>query len=1060
MLEKITDSYIPYRKSYKSPNNKEITGWRTPTIPSGPSTNSLDVHSPYRVHSHREFNLSPRYPKIDKTPTMLLPTINKSNSHSYLATPNSSTRQPLYPSPRLETFTYDAYFNSEEPHRPTHFSKSPSASSGIFGKETARISQGSFDNQYCSGPQKINNYETQTNLLDPEYNIKEEKYINKRNPTIFGNKNPKMFVNNPVENLVYPFNKALYTNKAVVQVKVKTEKQEKKRNGGLLLSDREINKIYTPRKSTEGEVIEESKQPADNTSRSSYRSSISSISAPKIFIQGEIGDIEATSIDQSDYNSNEKSCTKENLSESSLQSSSNPSLLQISNKSINPLKTYSKNNNNILNRIHPVNAEKGERNISDRLQTYRTQNYNISSDGFLMEPIKRNSLKVTFSHSDSKFSISGGVKSPTDNSTSKYSISSGVKSPVNQSKVLVSKGNYKEGKKNKGFSSNKADFNEGSNAEKTEEEGNTNVYQKKIGEKSFNKKKQISNIYSVENHTTADPEIAQPKAKKLSKKNRTAKSTENLKHKNNSDQKKTKRRKLLRNSERKPETEPLPKKNYRISINSAVGIDEDHFQKNFPERSSVKLLKAKVKRRRIRNSTTGNKDSPEASDSLRSIIDAISSSEYSSSYTSMPNSESSLFSNKAPSKTIDSVQKSSSVDRFINNFSLSILTTLTFLVFDLQEGLSEITSNNKTIDLQKINLLHLSKDDTGNLKEKIKKKLLGKRMKVELNIMFKQVFRKQSQKVNTKSINLLIRKIRSSLISEGIKSSLIEYLNSEEMLTGKSDIMKAMGNIIKKRLKNNRNFSADFSISESRSDGTTSSHSANSSSEEDSLRAYKNKYNKRNLDRFRYEITHLKTIRFKGNELNREATINEPQYFDGKNFTAAEDAKFEENDEDVSKEIESMNCCNSEKALKYLFTSPVLYKNITENMIDKYRPENGLDLEGNDIDLKNFEAMILKKRFLDLNKMNSGAYDEQFKVVVEKNDNLDPSELDNIERNKVKKYIKRNRYFKKNDRVEIIPKKKLSFTNIILPSSLTGRSLKKSSSDLFKYQNTFLLITK
>ena len=83
-------------------------------------------------------------------------------------------------------------------------------------------------------------------------------------------------------------------------------------------------------------------------------------------------------------------------------------------------------------------------------------------------------------------------------------------------------------------------------------------------------------------------------------------------------------------------------------------------------------------------------------------------------------------------------------------------------------------------------------------------------------------------------------------------------------------------------------------------------------------------------------------------------------------------------------------------------------------MIDNLGLNNNLAV-GQEIDQKNFESFLMKKRFFDLKNIETEEAEEKFKLFVKENNELDPAEKQKFEVDHIRKAIKKMRV-KKNSK--------------------------------------------
>ena len=389
-------------------------------------------------------------------------------------------------------------------------------------------------------------------------------------------------------------------------------------------------------------------------------------------------------------------------------------------------------------------------------------------------------------------------------------------------------------------------------------------------------------------------------------------------------------------------------------------------------------------------------------------------------------------------------ENTSSVGRFINNYSLSILNKIQFLVYTLQEDITNISSDQKTVDLEKLNFLRLLSKSSKTTAKK-QRSVMKKRMKIELNIALKPLKRNFSTRETEKNKSSIIENIKQTLMSEGIKNDLISYVRKTKNIN-RASMITEMGKIIKKRINHAKTdsdsssgtTSSDFSDSSSDSGGSEISHI-----QEQGLSKFDNE-RRRNLDKLRYEMSMQKSIKSERStpniELNRSMHGAEDDYFSNASVCGNSFLEFEENNADIQYELGAMTWCNKGKNKHFLFSPQVNYTNVDRDMLMCFKEVNNIDFDDEDgIDVRNLESTVLKNRFL-MKHMELGSDGRYYSnLVVTSPENLDPEERKRVDMEAIRKHYRRLRYIKLNKKKALYKKETRTFSNIRKNSLISKR---------------------
>jgi hypothetical protein len=350
----------------------------------------------------------------------------------------------------------------------------------------------------------------------------------------------------------------------------------------------------------------------------------------------------------------------------------------------------------------------------------------------------------------------------------------------------------------------------------------------------------------------------------------------------------------------------------------------------------------------------------------------------------------------------------SPTERFINNYSMSLLNTLHLKLFDLQEDLKTIENDYKASELQKNN--NITKQTT----QKNDRKYLKKIMKLEFEKILKPLVKTSDKKVDTE-IEDIMENVKTSLFSEGIKNDMIKFIKITKKPEKKKTIVSGLSKIIKNRLKIDKikaespddsfeSFSDDFSIHETL----------------DTKKLLIKTPRNRELEKLMYEMN----IKVPGGSnqildksLVREVDYDETQDHDDEtkdHKLTIQDLGFFENETEIGSELNKMNWCDAKNIKNFLFSSQVDYKKISPYDIQKYQELYQTDYE-EDPDIKNLESIMLKHRFYALkNLSNYQNMNSQINLVIDASDKPDPNQELILQVAEIRKRYKRNKYMKSN----------------------------------------------
>lgn len=344
----------------------------------------------------------------------------------------------------------------------------------------------------------------------------------------------------------------------------------------------------------------------------------------------------------------------------------------------------------------------------------------------------------------------------------------------------------------------------------------------------------------------------------------------------------------------------------------------------------------------------------------------------------------------------------SPVERFISNYSMSMVGKLQVLLCSLEEDLVNITNMNN-LQIENLAPIPLSAKTSYNSSSS-HNKTIKKLMKVELELVLKPLSRNKSTEAQ-ENMCIIADNIKSSIFSDGMKMDLINYARKSRFVKKPSRIEQGMMRIIKKRLRKNKKFDGNNDSSED--------SFSRSSSDDDIDIAFEDSRS-RDLKSLKYEMN-LNTSTMSKRSLRSfcsDREINKEELKDLENFSClSEDYRFI-GDKDVNSELFLMKWCNALSMKKFLLTSQVNFNNLKEDDLCFYEHFSNENVEG-DVDINNLESRMLKNRFYALKGIANNPIDDDFySLAITSPDELNPTEQKNLEVQKIRKSLRRMRYKK------------------------------------------------
>jgi hypothetical protein len=358
-----------------------------------------------------------------------------------------------------------------------------------------------------------------------------------------------------------------------------------------------------------------------------------------------------------------------------------------------------------------------------------------------------------------------------------------------------------------------------------------------------------------------------------------------------------------------------------------------------------------------------------------------------------------------------------SVDRFIHNYSQSIISLLTIAYVSLKENIDSIAQELDKAGSERGNPKRLS--FLKKLSHR-KSKFIKRRMKIELSVVMKPS--KKNKKVDPGKI---IENLKTSIFSEGVKKDLIDIIKSKELIHKKA-LTKKMNTIINNRIRSRPVSEIEDSRSiredSSKSEEDSSNYEAVESESEDNQGqisfSIRPDYKKANLIKFLSDNNALNG----NNEKISSSRGSFASQKSGKPLRVVENELedvdfsvypyiYSENQREIDEELESMTWCSAKYIKRFLFSSQV-----QQDLIRELKPEllheHGINDYEEGLDLLNLEYRMLKKRFYDMQGLDSNEEEADYKLII--TDLSEMSDLDNkkFEIEKVRKYLRHLKYLK------------------------------------------------
>lgn len=366
-------------------------------------------------------------------------------------------------------------------------------------------------------------------------------------------------------------------------------------------------------------------------------------------------------------------------------------------------------------------------------------------------------------------------------------------------------------------------------------------------------------------------------------------------------------------------------------------------------------------------------------------------------------------------------EKVGSVDRFIKNFSNSMLASLHVMIVNLTSSLEALSSDKKLLELKKLNNFFGIYPE---LNSKAKKEKINKRLKIELNICINMA-KDQSVFGQGKALNFLMGKIKKSIICDGIKKDMLAFLQEYKGDFDKEKIEKGLRKILNEKLKNY----------EKKLDS-------------EKLDEVKNKNIQMQLEK-KIELTRNS---IEETDKNRENTNTAKEKYQ-ETFNPVEKQKIHLNElnawnVDLHKNLDEDNIYKELKGLDFGKTMGnfVFSSKIDESYLPTNKTITNLTTDQQEIevsqDLNNLASFLKKYNFFKLKEKDFELSDERFKLMIQNMHEVDPSEMKDFEKLRVQKYLSRVDFIKHKKKFVISPKPAKSFSNIQL-STIYSNNMKK-----------------
>ncbi|OMJ87541.1 hypothetical protein SteCoe_10716 [Stentor coeruleus] len=363
---------------------------------------------------------------------------------------------------------------------------------------------------------------------------------------------------------------------------------------------------------------------------------------------------------------------------------------------------------------------------------------------------------------------------------------------------------------------------------------------------------------------------------------------------------------------------------------------------------------------------------------------------------------------------------SSPIDRFINNYSMSMISKLQVLLCTLEEDLINI-SNMSNLQIENLAPIPLSAKSSKNSTVS-QNKTIKNLMKIELELVLKPLSRNRRNEPQ-ENMCIIADNIKSSIFSDGMKKDLIDYARKSRFVEKPSRVERGMLRIIKKRLRKNKNFDDSEDFSEDNED-SSSDYEIDLGFDDSRSRDLKNLKYEMNLNTSSMSKRSLRSF-CSDHEINKE------EFKDLESFSClSEDYRFIE-DKDVNSELFSMKWCSALNMKKFILSPQVNFNYFRENNFDFFEQFKNENIEG-DIDINNLESVMLKNRFYALKNIANNPIDTDFySLAVTSLDELNPTEQKNFEVQKIRKCLRRTRYKKNLKKLLMRQLTNKTFSNLV-----------------------------
>ena len=386
-----------------------------------------------------------------------------------------------------------------------------------------------------------------------------------------------------------------------------------------------------------------------------------------------------------------------------------------------------------------------------------------------------------------------------------------------------------------------------------------------------------------------------------------------------------------------------------------------------------------------------------------------------------------LISNISPVKDQSPTKAKHSVDRFVHNFSIFMMSQLTVILVDYKGNLQSLHE-----DLDRSQEV----SDTCKTSQIIAqhRRTIEKNMINQVNTAFKY-FRKSKTLMTP---DVIIQSVTKGLFSQGMKAELTSIIRANKKQDSWNKLKNSMVLIIKKRLnrrKSNNGSNSSIDINESDNENPRESDNENSceSGSEDisqepqpALESLIRNFNKRNLTKLidsTYSSENKQQIKqFSMDDLN---SLSDAE---------SEPASYQVNDFEINEDLIKIKT-QSKPGQGFYFSSQV-----NHSIIDKHNPE-GLNPDWNHeveekADMENMYRTILKQRFFETLRLDDdiNLIPGQQLLILE-SDEQNPVQSHEEEIKKILKQVRNKRYFKTR------------------PNSFVGRKVNRTFSNLVRLQN-------